>query len=129
MPCKATFTATVSAPTRLDRALRDQYPEWGRKEVQRAIGSGKVRLNGRVDALAATLRPVIAEWSTNRLAKFDRAVSSEVFPGSRDTENPMDPNRPVWQLKRFIAGRAASVRDQLEGRSDGVVLSRQPPRR
>lgn len=53
MPSKVTFTAAVSAPTRLDRTLRDQYPDWGRKEVQRAIGSGKVRLNGRVVKLSS----------------------------------------------------------------------------
>ncbi|MBN8249056.1 MAG: CotH kinase family protein [Verrucomicrobia bacterium] len=87
------------------------------------------RLNDRVDALAAAVRPVIAEWSTNRLAKFEVAVSGEVRPGPRDTDNPMDPNRPVWQLKRFIAARAASVQDQLDGRTEGVVLSRQPPKR
>lgn len=53
MPDKVTFTSTVSTPTRLDRVLRDQFPEWGRKEVQRAIGSGKVRLNGRVVKLSS----------------------------------------------------------------------------
>jgi 23S rRNA pseudouridine1911/1915/1917 synthase len=53
MPDKVSFTAAVTSATRLDRVLRDQFPEWGRKEVQRAIGSGKVRLNGRVVKLSS----------------------------------------------------------------------------
>lgn len=53
MPDKVTFTAAVASATRLDRVLRDQFPEWGRKEVQRAIGSGKVRINGRVVKLSS----------------------------------------------------------------------------
>lgn len=53
MPEKVTFTAALSAATRLDRVLRDRFPEWGRKEVQRAIGTGRVRLNGRVVKLSS----------------------------------------------------------------------------
>ncbi|WP_254506539.1 RluA family pseudouridine synthase [Anatilimnocola floriformis] len=37
----------MSQPTRLDRVLRDRFPDWGRQAVQRAIGSGKVRLNSK----------------------------------------------------------------------------------
>jgi len=102
-----------------------------REQLDRLVSGpfAPARLNRRVDDVAAALRPVIAEWSTNRLAKFDLAVSDEVREGSRDGDNPMDPNRPAWQLKRFIAARAANVRDQLDGRTEGVVLSRQPPKR
>jgi RluA family pseudouridine synthase len=45
--------ANLAKPTRLDRVLRDQFPEWGRQAVQRAIGAGKVRLNGRAVKLAS----------------------------------------------------------------------------
>jgi 23S rRNA pseudouridine1911/1915/1917 synthase len=50
---KIRFTAALPKPTRLDRVLRDQFPAWGRQAVQRLIGSGKVRLNGRVVKLAS----------------------------------------------------------------------------
>lgn len=42
------IASNLSKPTRLDRVLRDEFPDWGRQAVQRAIGGGKVRLNGRV---------------------------------------------------------------------------------
>lgn len=45
--------ANLTKPTRLDRVLRDEFPEWGRQAVQRAIGAGKVRLNGRAVRLAS----------------------------------------------------------------------------
>lgn len=34
-------------PTRLDRVLRQRFPNWGRQAVQRAIIAGKVQVNGR----------------------------------------------------------------------------------
>jgi hypothetical protein len=42
--------------------------------------------------------------------------------------NPFDPNRPVFQLKRFFGARAESVKRQLEGKAAGVELARTPPR-
>lgn len=50
---KIKFTAALTNPTRLDRTLRDRFPEWGRQEVQRVIGSGKVRLNGKTVKLSS----------------------------------------------------------------------------
>ncbi|WP_425617080.1 pseudouridine synthase [Anatilimnocola sp. NA78] len=50
----ARFTAhSLAKPTRLDATLKKQYPGWGRQAVQRLIGSGKVRLNGRVVKLSS----------------------------------------------------------------------------
>ncbi len=37
----------INKPTRLDRVIRDRFPEWGRKAVQSLITSKKVKLNGR----------------------------------------------------------------------------------
>jgi len=45
--------ANLTKPTRLDRVLRDQFPDWGRQAVQRAIGAGHVRLNGKQVRLAS----------------------------------------------------------------------------
>ncbi len=43
----------LDKPVRLDRALRDQFPRWGRQAVQQAISAGKVRLNGRAVWIAS----------------------------------------------------------------------------
>ena len=78
------------------------------------------RLHRRVDTLAAVVRPLVAEASTNRLARFEIAVSSNYEDGPRDGEQGDAPDRPVWQIKRFIDNRARSVRDQLGGKVKGV---------
>ncbi len=38
----------LSGPTRLDKALREAFPAWGRKAVQQTITSRHVTVNGRV---------------------------------------------------------------------------------
>lgn len=38
----------LSGPTRLDKALREAFPQWGRKAVQQTISSRQVSVNGRV---------------------------------------------------------------------------------
>lgn len=81
------------------------------------------RLNARIDALAAVIRPALAEESPTKLGKFETAVSSESQVGPRDG-NLFDPNRPVHQLKRFVANRARNVRDQLDGKVEGVIITR-----
>ncbi len=54
VPAAVRFQASnLAKPTRLDRVLRDRFPDWGRQAVQRAIGAGKVRLNGRAVRLAS----------------------------------------------------------------------------
>jgi hypothetical protein len=102
------------------------FKEAYRRELEHLVTTVFVpaRLSRRVDELAPVVRPVIAEVSTNRLARFDVAVSSKFYDGPRDARSPDDPNRPVWQLKRFFANRAASVRDQLDGKSEGLRVER-----
>jgi RluA family pseudouridine synthase len=43
----------LTKPTRLDRLLRDHFPQWGRQAVQQLITAGKVQINGRVVWLAS----------------------------------------------------------------------------
>lgn len=83
------------------------------------------RLGRRIDELAAAIRSAIAEESLDKLAKFEIAVSSTFQEGPREG-SPFDPNRPVFQLKRFIEARARNVREQLEGRTEGVIITRRP---
>ena len=105
--------------------FRERY----RREIERLLAALFVpeRLNRRLDQLAAVVRPFIAEESTNRLAKFEITVADKWSDGSRDG-NPFDPNRPVFQLKRFFVARAESVKRQLEDKTAGVELARKPPK-
>jgi hypothetical protein len=81
------------------------------------------RLHRRVDELAAIIRSPIAAESDFRLAKFEQAVSDK--PRERSAgKNEQGANRPAHQLKRFVEKRAISVREQLDGKSDGVILER-----
>jgi len=81
------------------------------------------RLHQRIDAVAAVVRGPIAAESEFRLGKFEQAVNDK--PRERTTgRNEQGANRPAHQLKRFIEARVKSVRDQLDGESDGVILER-----
>ena len=80
------------------------------------------RLNQRIDELAAVVRSPVAAESDFRLDKFDQAVGNTPPKPSRG--NPQGADRPAHQLKRFIEKRATSVRQQLDGKSDGVILKR-----
>lgn len=81
------------------------------------------RLWAQVDQLAAAIRPAVEAENGFRLKRFDQAVSSDWLPGPRDG-HPEGPKAPVHQIKRFIENRIVSVRDQLDGKSKGEVLSR-----
>ncbi len=43
----------LAKPTRLDRVLRDRFPDWGRQAVQGLISAKGVKVNGRVVWLAS----------------------------------------------------------------------------
>ncbi|MBX3010629.1 MAG: RluA family pseudouridine synthase [Caldilineaceae bacterium] len=43
----------MTQPTRLDRVLRDRFPEWGRQAVQQLISAKQVRVNGQPVWLAS----------------------------------------------------------------------------
>lgn len=78
------------------------------------------KLWARIDELTPFIRDAISAESSFRLGLFDQAISTNWVAGLRDGGE--GPKRPVHQVKRFIVGRAESVRDQLEGRSKGVEL-------
>lgn len=104
----------------------EEFRKRYRAELERQLATVFVpeRLNRRVDELGIVFRPLAAEWSTNRLAKLDQAVSTNFHPHAEGDGDPFGPNRPAWQLKRFIAARAASVRAQLDGKETGQVVAR-----
>jgi DNA-directed RNA polymerase specialized sigma24 family protein len=80
------------------------------------------RLHQRIDEIAAVIRSPIAAESDFRLDKFEQAVGTRpVKPARGDS---MGADRPAHQLKRFIEERAISVRQQLDGKSKGMILHR-----
>jgi uncharacterized protein YeaO (DUF488 family) len=103
----------------------EEFRKRYRAELERQLATAFIpeRLNRRVDELGAIFRPLAAEWSTNRLAKLERAVSS-TFVDLPSAGDPFGPQQPAWQLKRFIATRAESVRAQLDGQEKGQWVRR-----
>jgi spore coat protein CotH len=101
-----------------------------RRELERLLATQFIpaRMAQRIDALAPVIRPLLAEASTNRLKRFDIAVSSKFSDGPRETDHPDDPHRPVWQIKRFVENRAKNVRDQLDGKVKGVRVHHDAPK-
>jgi spore coat protein H len=95
--------------------VRESY----RRELERLLATLFLpdRLRRRMDELAAVVRPLVAEESSDRLARFESAVADE------PADDP-GPGRAAYSPKRFFRTRAASVRDQLEGRAEGLVLTR-----
>jgi DNA-directed RNA polymerase specialized sigma24 family protein len=80
------------------------------------------RLHRRIDEMAEVIQEPIAAESTFRLEKFEQAISDKKSEFVAKRGNPNGANRPVHQLKNFIVNRAQSVRQQLDGKSDGVIL-------
>ena len=79
------------------------------------------RLHRRVDEMAALIREPVAAESAFKLHKFEQSVGMKpiaLSPG----ENKFGINRPAHDLKGFIERRARSVREQLDGKSKGIIL-------
>ena len=106
-------------------AFRQLYRAQLEAQLQRLFVPS--RLNGRIDELAAILHDPIAAESDFRLGKFRQAVGEQSLEPRAD-QRDHGPNRPAHQLKRFIAARARSVREQLDGKSEGVILQRRARR-
>ena len=85
------------------------------------------RMSREIDALAAVVRPAVAAESKFRLDRFEIALSTNWVSGPRDGrgQSAMEgPGAPSHQLKRFVLARTQSVRDQLDGKSEGVRIQR-----
>jgi RluA family pseudouridine synthase len=62
----------LTKPTRLDRALRDRFPEWGRQAIQQLISAQKVRVNGKAVWLAS--------WQVNNGDKLELLATPPAKP-------------------------------------------------
>jgi hypothetical protein len=82
------------------------------------------QLHQRIDELAKAIRSAVAAESDFRLGKFEDALSEQPLKPSGTKKAEGAANRPAHQLKRFIVARVKSVREQLDGTSEGAVLER-----
>ena len=103
----------------------ESFRQFYREQLEKLLAQLFVpsRLHQRIDAVAKVVRGPIAAESDFRLGKFEQAVNDRREERSTGG-NPQGANRPAHQLKRFIEARVKSVRDQLDGKSDGVILER-----
>lgn len=114
----------------LDRVLRvDAFREIYRQRLEHAAAElfTMDRLYAQIDQVSAVIRSAVAAESTFRLKRFDVAVSTNWTDDPRDgswSTGKEGPKAPVHQIKRFVMNRAKSVRDQLDGRVQGIVLHR-----
>jgi hypothetical protein len=84
------------------------------------------RLGRRLDELVKVVRPFVMEESSGRLARFEREISAPRNDTPAGT-NASAPGPRGFSLKRFFTARADSVSQQLEGRADGIILTRKSP--
>jgi hypothetical protein len=103
------------------------FKEVYRKKLEQALSGPFTveRLYREVDALAAVIRPAVAAESDFRLKRFELAISTNWVSGPRDApdfKGKEGPRAPTHQIKRFIEARTKSVRDQLDGKEEGVLI-------
>jgi len=103
--------------------FQDRY----RAELRRLLDQVFIpeRLHARVDELADAIRPAVRCMPEERLSAFETAVDAAP---KLESGRGSGPNGPVHQLKPFMTRRAAEVWEQLDGRSQGVILTRNPRR-
>jgi spore coat protein CotH len=110
----------------LERVLKVQaFQAVYRRQLERAMSEHFTidRLYRQIDQCAAIIRPAIAAESDFRLKRFDAAISTNWVSGPRDGA-PEGPKSPIHQIKRFVANRVESIRDQLDGKAQGATLHR-----
>jgi spore coat protein CotH len=82
------------------------------------------RLRTKVNELAGVLREPIAAESSFRLAKFEQSVGLKPVERMKG-ETRYKPRQRAYPFMSFVEARARSVREQLDGKSAGVILK--PP--
>lgn len=100
-----------------------EFQERYRAELSRLLDTVFIpeRLHRRIDDIAAVIRPAVLGHSEVRAANFETAIAEGPGPARAQGGRRED---SVYQLKPFITRRAAEVRAQLEGRSEGLRVSR-----
>lgn len=101
-----------------------------RRKLEQALAGpfSETNLFPQIDALAAAIRPAVAAESDLRLKRFNLETKTRWLRGVRETGHMNDgnaegPRSHPHQIKRFISVRIQSVREQLEGETDGARLT------
>jgi hypothetical protein len=105
----------------------EAFKEVYRRKLEEALAGPFTvnRLYREVDSLAAVIRPAVTAESDFRLKRFEIAISTNWVKGPRDApdfNSKEGPRAPAHQIKRFIEARTKSVRDQLDGKEEGVLM-------
>jgi hypothetical protein len=105
----------------------EAFKEVYRKKLEQALAGPFTveKLYREIDSLAAAIRPAIAAESEFRLKRFEIAISTNWVKGPRDApdfKSKEGPRAPAHQIKRFVEARTKSVRAQLDGKEEGVLI-------
>lgn len=101
-------------------AFRSRYLDAMAKFARNPAEPG--RIAGLVQDLGSAIRPAVGEESPRKAAQLDQVVAGNPLPGG-----PFGSGKEKPTLLMFVKGRAASVQDQLAGRSEGRVYGRKEP--
>jgi hypothetical protein len=105
----------------------DAFKEVYRKKLEHGLAGPFTveHLYRAVDEVAAAIRPAVAAESKFRLERFELAISTNWVKGPRNAKDMAQmegPRAPAHQIKRFVEARTKSVRDQLDGKEEGVLI-------
>lgn len=79
------------------------------------------RIQKRIDEIAPFIRDAIAAESSFRLDKFEQQIGAKpVTPSPGETRDSI--NAPAYPYRKFIEARARSVRAQLDGKTEGLII-------
>jgi hypothetical protein len=105
--------------------IKDRYHDIMRSLL--ATNFNAARLFPLIEAMAATIRPAVANDQMVSLPQFEAALST-LNPGMAAVDNtggfrrgPGGPPRSRTAIKYFINRRVESARLQLEGKSEGYL--------
>lgn len=86
------------------------------------------KLHRQLDQIAGLVRPTVKDESEARLKRFEQSVSDKPIAADANDNNPFRGFGPFGgtpsQTKLFFTKRAASVADQLAGKSTGMIIER-----
>lgn len=142
MPSTIRFTISSATPLRLDRALRVQFPSWGRQAIQKLITTRQVTVNSR--------NVWLASWEVQKGDQITISEPPEALPQGADrfddrwliadTGEIIAVNKPPGLLSEPTRwGQGANLRDlaierfgklilfhRLDRDTSGVVLLTRP---
>ena len=104
----------------LERVMKvDAFRDLYRAQLESLLANefNSETLEPRINQIASVIAELVEHDNPFRYRRFQKAVGDDWGDPPPTTDAVI---RPVNAIKRFIAARAASVRDQLDGKSEGV---------